>query len=163
VALGGLSLALLGLAWWVMPAIRGHLSARHEEMGLWAVMSRPAHLRAFAFMLAITMSSFIVVPFLPAFLEKNVGRSASDVALMYIVGGAATLVAMNIVGRLSDRFSKRTLYRVLGLAVAIPFVWMTNLPPGTSLAGMLAATTTLFILSSVRIVPAMALLTGCAA
>jgi predicted MFS family arabinose efflux permease len=154
---------LLALACWALPAIRGHLHARHKEMRLWEVMSRPAHLRAFAFTLAITMSSFVLVPFLPAFLEKNVGRSAADVGWMYFVGGAATLGAMNIAGRLSDRFSRRKLYRVMGLAVVIPFVWTTLLPPGASLTAVLTATTVLFILTSVRAVPAMALLTGCAA
>jgi MFS family permease len=69
---------------------------------------------------------------------------------------------MNLVGRLSDRVPKRRLFRWLGLAVVLPFVWMTNLPPGASLGLVLAATTTLFVLSSVRMVPAMALLTACA-
>lgn len=161
IAAGGL--ALLAFAWRVMPPLRGHLGSPHAAMTLWEVMSRPAHLRAFAFTLTVTMSSFVVIPFLPGFLETNVGRPRSDVAWMYAVGGVAALLTTNLAGRLSDRFPKLTLYRWMGLSVVIGFVWMTNLPPGAGRTAVLLATTVVFIVTSARMVPATALLTACAA
>jgi predicted MFS family arabinose efflux permease len=162
--LGVLGGAVLVLAWLVLPPLRGHLArGRHApQVSTWAVMSEPGHLRAYALMTALVLSSFLVVPHLATYLVMNVGRGEQELSLVYLVGGAATLLTTPLAGRLSDRWGKLPVFRVLALAAVVPFLAVTNLPP-VSLATAVAATTLLMIVTSGRMVPAMALLTACAA
>jgi predicted MFS family arabinose efflux permease len=114
-------------------------------------------------MTALVMSSFTVVPFLAAYLVKNVGRSPSELPYVYLLGGAATLLILTPIGRLSDRLGKLPVFRVLALTTIVPFLLVTNLPSGTSLTVTLLVTTLLFITTASRMVPAMAMITGSAA
>lgn len=158
--LAGLSAGLFVLTWWVMPSIAGHLSEPSRPGQLWEVISRPAHLRAYLLMLALVFSGFTIFPYFAAFLTKNVGRSSEELPLIYLVGGCATLISMNVIGRIADRFPRRLVFRVFALATVFPMVGMTLLPPGASLALTLTVTTSLMIFSSGRMVPAMAMITS---
>ena len=53
--------------------------------------------------------------YLATFLVKNVGRSMGELQLVYLCGGCAALLTMNVVGRLADRFDKLLVFRVLAL------------------------------------------------
>jgi predicted MFS family arabinose efflux permease len=162
-AIGLLAVGVLPLTAAVLPPQRGHLTGQPQRPNLWAVLTHPSHLRAYALMTALVMSSFTVVPFLAAYLFKNVGRTQDELPYIYLLGGAATLLIMTPIGRLSDRLGKLPVFRVLALTTLVPFLLVTNLPPGTSLALTLVATTLLFITTAGRMVPAMAMITGSAA
>jgi predicted MFS family arabinose efflux permease len=159
--------AASGVVWLIAclaaPPLRGHLGAAHSRPGLWEVASRPAHLKAYGLMLSLVFSGFLVFPFLPVYLVKNVGVAEKQLWLVYFLGGLATLVSMNVVGRLADRFPRLLLFRVLALVALGPIVIVTRLPHGTPLAVVLAVTTLIMILNSGRMVPATAMVTGAAA
>ena len=160
VVLAGASFVLLLLACWVMPSVSGHLE--HERLPFTEVVFRPAHLRAYALMIALVMSTFTMMPFIAAFLEKNVKRTKQDVQLMYLLGGAATLLSMNLVGRLADRFPRLMVFRVTVLLALVPILALPWLPPGSALWLTLLTTTALFVLTSGRMVPAMAMIASTA-
>jgi DHA1 family inner membrane transport protein len=151
------------LSVFVIPSLRGHLrSAQEEKPSVWQVLARPAHLKAFGVMLTLVFGNFLVVPYIPAFLVKNIGVGDRGVQLMYFLGGLATLGTMNVVGRLADRFPRLLLFRILGLLALVTVVILPQLPTGTPLAVVLTVTTLMFILMSGRYVPLMALVTGIA-
>jgi predicted MFS family arabinose efflux permease len=158
--LGVASVVLLLLACWVMPSVAGHLE--HERLSFREVVLRPSHLRAYALMIALVMSTFAMMPYLPAFLEKNVGRTDRDIGMMYLLGGAATLLSMNLVGRLADRFPRLLMFRLLALLALVPIVALPFLPAGSALWQMLTLTTAVMVLTSGRMVPAMAMITSTA-
>jgi predicted MFS family arabinose efflux permease len=124
------------------------------------VLLRPGHLLAYAFMTALVMGTFTIVPSLATYLVKNVGMSGDYLELVYFFGGLATLLTQNLVGRLSDRLGKRPVFRVMAAFTVVPILLITNLPPGLSLWLALAATTLFMITTSGRMVPAMALITA---
>jgi multidrug resistance protein len=160
-AAAGLVLTLLAAR--VMPSIAGHLEGDHERATFWEVLSRPAHRPAFALILLLSITSFLLFPYVPSFLVNNLGLSEGvQLPLVYVFGGAATLMSMNVIGRLSDRFAKLTVFRVVAVVTMVVMVVLTCLPPGTSLAATLTVTTLLFIFSSGRMVPGMAMVTGVA-
>jgi predicted MFS family arabinose efflux permease len=163
--LGVLAVGVLVLGGRVLPSLRGHLTAEpsRQPVRLGEVLGDPGHLRAYALTLALVLGTFCVVPYLAAYLVKNVGRDKGELPLVYLCGGAATLLTMNLVGRLADRFDKLLVFRATALLTAATTLWLTNLPPGASLATVLAATTLFMVSSSARLVPAVALMTGCAA
>jgi predicted MFS family arabinose efflux permease len=160
--LGVLSFLLLLIACYALPSVAGHLRAGHEPSRLLDVASRPAHLRAFALTFALVFSGFSIFPYIAPFLVKNVGMAEHHLKYIYLLGGAATLVSMNIVGRLADRFPRRAVFRVLAVATVVPMATLPLLPPETPLFAILTMTTLLMILSSGRMVPAMAMITSAA-
>jgi predicted MFS family arabinose efflux permease len=68
----------------------------------------------------------------------------------------------SLFGMLADRFGKLPVFRVLALTMLAPILLLTNLPP-VPLALALTVTTLLWVVSSGRMVPAMAMITSSAA
>jgi MFS transporter, DHA1 family, inner membrane transport protein len=100
---------------------------------------------------------------LPTFLEMNVGLDHRDLKYMYIYGGLATLVTMTLFGRMSDRFGKLLMFRILAASAMLPMVVLPILPARTALPLVLIATTLFMVAISGRWVPAMALITASSA
>ncbi len=162
--LAAASAVILLASCWAIPMLRGHLAGDHERPGLWEVASRPAHLRAYALMLSLVFGGILVGAYVAIYLVNNVGlNGTTELLLVYFCGGMATLFTTNYVGRLADRFPRLIVFRVMALLALIPLVLVTRLPAGTSLTVTLLVTTLLFILSSARMVPATAMVTGAAA
>ncbi len=155
-----LSIALFVLAALAIPPIRGHLGGLNLPIAFREVLLRPAHIRAYALMFALVCSSFVMMPFLPKFLTVNVGFLEANLKLMYVIGGVAALVSMNVIGRLADSYPRLIIFRVFAFLSLIPLFTLSVLPQGTSTAVVLLITTLVFVLSSARMVPAMAMITS---
>jgi predicted MFS family arabinose efflux permease len=163
VFIGAIAVCVLTAVAFILPQMRGHLihSADAEPIGVLELLTRSTFLRAYGLMATIVTSGFILVPFLAAFTVYNVKRPESDLKYMYLCGGLATVVTMNVFGRLSDRFGKLIMFRILALGTLVPLLWFTNLPP-TSLGVVLIVSTLFWVLSSGRMVPGTALITASA-
>lgn len=162
--LGGLSACVLMLAAVSLPSLRGHLTPDQVRIGnLWAVLTDPNHLRAYALTCALVVSSFLMGPYLATYLEGKVGVAQTNLKYVYLCGGLATLVTMTVFGRLADRFGKLLIFRILILLSMAPILFLTNMPAGMDLAVVLSATTVFMVLMSGRMVPAMALITASSA
>jgi predicted MFS family arabinose efflux permease len=161
VALGGVSVVVLLLAFSVLPPLRGHLGRHQSSVSTWEVASNPNHIRAYALMAALVGSSFLVVPFLATALVANVGIAEADLKYVYLFGGLTTLLTLSIIGRLSDRVGKLPVFRVMALVTCVPLMLITLLPMGLHMVLVLAVTTLLFVATSGRMVPGMALITNC--
>jgi predicted MFS family arabinose efflux permease len=170
VVLGGLSMAVWALGFFVLPSQRRHLDARSGNTNslrgvftqLLEVVTLPRHLAAFGLMVAMVLTSFVLVPYLAEYNVNNLRLPKTDLWKIYLVGGLATLVTMNVVGRLADRFNRLWLFRILVLASTIPIVALISLPAYTPLPWILLTTTGFMMLTSGRFVPAMTLITGTA-
>jgi predicted MFS family arabinose efflux permease len=160
-ALAGFSAGVLLLAALLLPPLRRHLNGPRRSVSVWGVLVQPAHRSAHALMLFLVLGMFTLVAHLPTFLLANVGWRESDLRWMYLCGGSVMLVTNPLFGRLADRFGKLLVFRVLALFTLVPIVLLTNLGP-TPLATALVITTLLFVSSSGRMVPAVALLTSSA-
>jgi predicted MFS family arabinose efflux permease len=160
--LGVLSVTIAVLAYRVLPPLRGHLDHRRASAaGTWSVLTRPAHLRAYAFMVLLVLGSFTIAPHFSDYLVHNVGRDQGDLAYVYLCGGLVSFVTLPQVGRCADRFGKRTVFRLLALSTALTLLVLSNLPPAP-LVPVLVVTTFYWMVTSGRWVPAMALITSSA-
>jgi predicted MFS family arabinose efflux permease len=163
VCLGILSGVMLVLAAILLPSFRGHLSEPvREDESLLGVAFDPNHVRAFLLMLALVASSFMIAPFVATYLEFNAKLPKEHLKYVYLCGGLTMMLTLTVFGRLSDRYGKLPVFRVVGLACAVPFLWIPNLPEGASMVAILLATTSMFVFTSGRMVPAMALITNSA-
>jgi predicted MFS family arabinose efflux permease len=162
--LGGLSLAVLLVAWFVLPPLRGHLDEADAgpSIGLLELLLEPNHVRAYALMVSLVLGVFMVVPYIATYLVANVGCSEAELPYVYLVGGLATLGTVTLFGRLADRHGKLRVFRIMALCTVGSCLLLTNLPPAP-LALAIATSTLFMVTTSGRMVPAQALITACAA
>ena len=78
----------------------------HPLRSLVETFSHANHLNAFALIITLMVGSFTVFPYLSPYLVANVGMTEQQLPLVYIAGGALTLFAAPIIGRLADRYGK---------------------------------------------------------
>jgi predicted MFS family arabinose efflux permease len=160
--LGVGSLAIWLLAFKVLPPMRGHLGREYlSAADTLDAVRQPAHLRAYAFMVALVLGSFTIAPHFSDFLVHNVGRAKDDLAYVYLCGGLLTFVTLPQVGRCADRFGKRLVFRLMAGCTIVAILVLTRLPPAPLLP-VLVVTTSYWICTSGRWVPAMALVTSSA-
>ena len=158
-AIGGLpALLLTPLA---LPPLNAHVGKQHAHplRSVVETFSHANHLNAFALIVALMIGSFTVFPYLSAYLVSNVGMTEQELPLVYIAGGALTLVAAPIVGRLADRHGKLRIFRLIAPASAVMMVVITHLPV-MPVAAAVAVFGTLMVCNVGRMIPAMAMVTS---
>jgi predicted MFS family arabinose efflux permease len=161
-ALGGLCAAILVAQARVMPALRGHLHharEQHPAARALSVMMHADHQKAFLFMAALTCSSFVIFPYLSAYMVADVGMTEKQLPLIYLAGGLCTIFSMNLIGHWADRAGKLRVFTLMTLSTVIPILTLTNLTRVPLLAAI-ATSTVFMICMSGRFVPAMALITS---
>jgi predicted MFS family arabinose efflux permease len=160
--LGALSCAIWLLAYLVLPSLRGHFGkARDSVAQTWTVLTQPAHLRAYAFMVMLVMGTFTIAPHFSDYLVHNVGLDKDALGYIYFCGGLLTFVTLPIIGRCADRFGKRPIFRIMAVCTLLTVLAITNLP-AMALVPLLGVTTLYWIFTSGRWVPAMAMITSSA-
>ncbi len=158
-ALGGLPiLALIPLA---LPPLNDHVGSTHVPplQSLVGTFFHANHLKAFALVTALMISSFTVFPLLSTYLVANVGMSEQQLPLVYIAGGGLTLFAAPLVGRLADHFGKLTVYRFIAPASACLLFAITHLPSGSVVLAV-AVFGCLMVCNVGRMIPATAMITS---
>lgn len=154
-AIAGLGVFVGLFAAWRLPSLTGHRQATHVNpfRQFAAVIRQPNHLASFAFMLAMVLGTFIIIPFIAPYMQANCGRPATDLPIIYAVAGVGSLVMMNFIGRLTDRYGARPMFLATAGGAVLMTLVITNLPP-VGLGGALAVTTAFMVLASGRVVPA---------
>ncbi len=161
IGLSALALPILMLAWFALPVLNNHMFHTRASTfkALSATFLHVNHLNAFALIIALTMSGFLVFPFLSVYLVGNIGMTESELPLVYIAGGTLTLIASPLVGRYADRLGKLRVFRSIAPVSAIMLLLITQLPAGTKWLAI-AVFGTLMVCNVGRMIPAMAMVTS---
>ena len=163
--LAGLGCPVLALGMRALPPLRGHLEKKGDAASaspmstMVAMYTEPNHLRAFALTVTMMLGTFTVVPYISVYFVANVGVDEAKLPLIYIVGGALSLVASPIFGGLADRYGKLRVYRLVAPASVLLMLVLTNLPK----VGLILASVTFAALmasNAGRMVAAFAMITG---
>jgi predicted MFS family arabinose efflux permease len=158
-AVGGVpTLLLTPLA---LPPLDAHVGKLHAHplRSLVQTFSRVNHLKAFALIVALMVSSFTVFPYLSAYLVTNVGMTEEQLPLVYIAGGALTLFAAPVVGRLADRYGKLTMFRMIAPGSALLLLVITHMESAGAVVAV-AVFGALMVCNVGRMIPAMAMVTS---
>jgi predicted MFS family arabinose efflux permease len=153
---------LVGLR--VLPELRHHIVSEkraHPFVAMFAVLRDANHLRALLFSALIIFSGFTVIPYITLYAVHNVDIAQSDIPLIYLVGGTATLITSRLIGHWADRYGKVRVYRLVAVAALLPLFVVTQIGV-VPLWLWLVCTTTFFVLVSGRMNPAMAIITSAA-
>jgi predicted MFS family arabinose efflux permease len=109
----------------------------------------------------LTLAGFTVIPFIPPYLQSNLGWRDDQIPITYLCGGAATLLSARFFGRPADRAGKVRTFRIAAVLVIAPLI-ATTLTAGQPMWVVLAIATVFFTLMSARMIPGMAILTSAA-
>lgn len=162
-ALAGIGVFVLILGARALPPLGSHLTtaeAANPMIELRDILTHREHLRAFALMMALMIGAFSVVPYISPYLVDNVGVSQESLPLVYVAGGGLTLFAAPFVGKLSDRYGKFRVYRVVAPFAALFMFTVTQLPR-VPLAIAVLSVATLMVCNAGRMVVAMTMITSC--
>ena len=163
-AVAAISVVVGAVAWRLIPPIASHV-AHGRSLGaiarLRSVVTVRNHWRAFAFIVSLMLAGFTVIPFLAAYAVANVGLTETELPIMYMAGGLATLVTAQVIGHLADRYGKKRVFAVIAVASIVPILWVTHFPR-SSLAAFLPVSVVFMVFVTGRFGPAMALVSGSA-
>ena len=164
ILIAGLTVLFVIVGLRVLPELRQHISTNkrtHTFGAMFEVLRDANHLRALLLSSMIIFSGFMVIPYITLYAVGNVGISLHDIPLVYLAGGAATLVTARLIGRWADLRGKVEIYRLVAAAALLPLFVVTR-SGAVPLWLWLIYTTVFFVFVSGRMIPAMAIVTSAA-
>jgi predicted MFS family arabinose efflux permease len=108
------------------------------------------------FMMFLSVSLFVI--YLPTWLEREVGVTGDQIALMFLFGGVANVVTGPQAGRLSDRIGRKGI--ILMACVGLSILMVMTVPLVTSVASAYVFFFLTMVLVAMRVSPFSALLTA---
>jgi predicted MFS family arabinose efflux permease len=108
------------------------------------------------FLMFLALAFYIV--YLPTWLETHLGASGNEVALMFLIGGVAAVIAGPQAGKISDRLGRKPMIVISFLGTAVVFVATTIVTTDMFMASALFFV--VMVLVSMRISPLQSLLTA---
>jgi DHA1 family inner membrane transport protein len=157
-----MGLVILGFVIKYIPSMTAHIElVKHKNK--FEVISRifKDTNQVYALLLSFTLmfSHFAVISFMSPYMVKNVGFTESELAYIYLLGGAITMFTAPLIGKLSDRYGKFKIFSIFAVLAVVPLIVLTNLE-ATSLSVALLFTSIFFIISGGRIIPSQALISS---
>jgi predicted MFS family arabinose efflux permease len=146
-----------------IPSLTGHMVKKSDRPSpakvLTNAISLPNQKLALLFMLTLILGQFSIIPFIAPYMIRNVGFEGDQITYIYLVGGGLTIFTSPFIGRLADKFGKKTVFIVCASAAIIPVFLITHMPP-VPVAAALVVTGLFFVLGGGRMIPAMAMITS---
>jgi predicted MFS family arabinose efflux permease len=159
-------LMIVGLAAFVwttilikMQPITQHLEVVNERnaiMHLWHTIKQRPYRIGFLATAMLSLGGFMMMPWGSAFAINNLHVTNEQLPILFMVAGVSSLVAMPLIGRLSDKKDKFKIFTVASAWMMIMVTIYTNLKP---VPFWFVITMNIFFMIGIlsRMVPAMAL------
>ncbi|MEE2906150.1 MAG: MFS transporter [Gemmatimonadota bacterium] len=134
------------------------LSVRKAASDYWDMLRRPeiAWAAIAFFVMFLGVSVFVV--YLPTWLERNLGATGGQIALMFLIGGIANVLVGPYAGKTSDRIGRRGI--ILLACVGLSIVMLLSVPLVASMLMAYAMFFLTMVLVAMRTSPFSALLTS---
>jgi predicted MFS family arabinose efflux permease len=143
----------------IVPPVRGHLQSGANKGQAFRELLRDGNAgRAILFMVFMVLGHFSVIPLLSPHLVGDLALPERYLSIVYLIGGALSVVTAPQVGRLADRHGRQRVFTYMVLTASVITLTIAN-------AGPLPVWTTLvlgglfFIFASGRFVPGQAIVT----
>jgi predicted MFS family arabinose efflux permease len=163
ILVGILGIVIIPLVMKFVPPMTEHIRQRSENESrfdvLLKVTDEPKQRLALLFSALMMMGHFMIIPFVNPYMEFNMGYSKSQTPMIYLVGGIASFLSANILGRLADKYGKLIIFTVSVVLSLFLVYTITNLPvmPFYLVLGLFALW---FVFSTGRGVAAQAMVTN---
>lgn len=152
--LGIMALSINIIIAFVMPTLTSHLREKYLSPMevLQNIFGNPRARLGLAFSAVLMLGHFTIIPFIAPYMVGNVGLTEKQLALIYLTGGACTMVFSPWVGKMADKHGRLKIFTIFGSLVLIPIITITNLMP-VPLWIVLVIAGVFFIFSNGRMVP----------
>ncbi len=158
-------LALFGciLIYKYIPSMTGHFNTEKGVSSPWSVIANIAKNKnqrsALLFSTALMLGHFTIIPFIAPYMQLNIGFSDHQVAYIYLAGGTLTVFLLPLFGKIADKVGNAQVFTVASFFALFSIWVLTNL--GTvSIVLALVVTSSYFVVSSGRSVPATTMVTS---
>lgn len=112
--------------------VRDHLEQKSERNAishLWHTLARKEYRVGFLATAFLSLGGFMMMPWGSAFAINNLKVTVHELPVLYMVSGLFALLIMPLIGKLSDRFDKFTLFTIASLILSVVVLIYTNLGP----------------------------------
>ena len=144
-----------------LPSMNSHVDTEAKRLTPWEAMGmivrNGSQVNALLLSGMLMFGHFLLIPFINPFMEFNKGFTKTQTPLIYMVGGACSLIASSVIGKLADDYGKFRIFLVAVLVSLFPILLITNLPD-FSLWVTLSIFGLWFAASTSRSIPAQAMI-----
>jgi predicted MFS family arabinose efflux permease len=146
------------IAIYLKPLI-AHLALQREKsafLHLWHTIKKSDYRVGFTATALLSIGGFMMMPFGSAFAVNNLGVNYHQLTMLLMVSGISSLAIMPVIGKLSDKVNKYTIFVVASVWMMIMCVVYTNL--GVTPLGIVMALNILMMIGIMsRMIPSSAL------
>ncbi len=145
-----------------MKAVDEHLKIQQSKSAvvhLWHTIRKKDYRTGFIAIMLLSMGGFMIAPFSSDFYVNNVKVSIDEVPIIFMCSGVASVFIMPLIGKLSDRYDKLTIFIIGSIVASVMVIISTNLGP-TPLWQVVAINVLMFAGIMSRMVPSQALNTA---
>ncbi|MBL7745775.1 MAG: MFS transporter [Chitinophagaceae bacterium] len=158
--IGSLGIILIPLMIRFIPKMTGHVGLMQNTSrydALVKTITIPIQRSALVFSCLFMFGHFLVIPFIPSYLEFNKGFTKEQIPLILLTGGTASFISAIFLGRFSDKKGKLPVFIWSVLFSLVLILILTNMPD-MHLAIVLLFFAILFMTVTGRIVMAQAMI-----
>jgi predicted MFS family arabinose efflux permease len=144
---------------YIFKPINAHLETQQKKNAFAHLLEtlKNQHYRVGFFATAfLSIGGFMLMPFSSIFLVNNVGITNQQLSIIFLCTGLSSLVAMPIIGKLSDKYDRFRMYAIATLLASAGAIIYTNLSV-VPLVVMVFINMIFFAIIMSRMTPAMAL------
>jgi len=160
---GIISAIVTVVMFFTLPQMRGHLTDSRERTNpfrnILNIFLNPNQAKALLFSISLMFGHFMIIPFIAPYMQLNVGFTDFEVTYVYAVGGTLTVFLLPLAGKLADRFGHLKIFTWSSILALGSIYAITTLPEVAVWVGI-CVTSTYFVVSSGRNVPATTLITS---
>jgi predicted MFS family arabinose efflux permease len=117
-----------------MQPVTKHLEVKNEKSAfihLWHTIKLRDYRVGFLSTALLSLGGFMMMPWGSAFAVNNLHVSYTQLPILFMVGGVVALIIMPLVGKLSDRFDKFTIFTIAAIwmmGVVLVYTNLTSVP-----------------------------------
>ncbi|RFZ83177.1 MFS transporter [Mucilaginibacter terrenus] len=122
-------LIFIAIAVYLKP-LTAHLAIQQDRSAfkhLWHTVAKSNYRVGFAATALMSIGGYMMMPFGSAFAVNNLGVSYDQLTILLMVAGISGLIVMPMIGKMSDKKDKFTIYAIASVWMMIMCVLYTNL------------------------------------
>ncbi len=157
----GLATIIFIIGFFVLKPVVGHLELQRDNpiKHMWKTISNRDYRIGFLATAFMSLGGYLMMPWGSSFSVNNVGISQKDLPLMFMIIGISTFTVMPIIGKLSDKFNKYSIFVGSSILMIISVVIYTHLGQ-TSFAILVIVNMVMMAGIMARMIPSQALTTA---
>lgn len=161
-------ICIIGVVFWalsffMLPSVKIRTEPKSFKENLKnfkAILVQKDYLQSFSLTSVLGFGIFMVIPFISPYMVRNVGLTEEQLPLIYLIGGACTIISARFIGKMCDKVGSFKVFRVVAIVSIFPILLLTNLPAGIPLWLALLSTTIFTMTGSGRFIPAMTIISA---